>query len=167
MALNSMTTTPPFTIRPATVTDLEALTDIWHVGWAGAHAAYVPDALIEQRTRDSFRTRFDDMLGATTAGVVDGQVVGFCCTKPDEIYQMYVGAAARGTGIAGALIAESERRLKAAGTTDAFLDVIVENARAIAFYRKQGWQDGSIETALLDTLSDPFPLELRRMCKTL
>lgn len=159
--------TTSFSLRPAAQTDLEVLTDIWHTGWADAHAAYVPQALIEQRTRASFRIRFDDMLTSTTVGEVDGTLVGFCCIKPNEIYQMYVSAAARGTGIAAGLIAESERRLKENGTTEAFLDVILENARAIAFYRKQGWLDGSIEVAELDTLGEPFPLRLRRMRKTL
>jgi putative acetyltransferase len=90
-----------------------------------------------------------------------------CIPRANEIYQMYVAPAARGTGTAAALIAAGEDHIRAAGFATARLDVIPQNHRAIAFYEKCGWQQGSIETVMLDTLADPFPLECLVMTKNL
>ena len=59
----------------------------------------------------------------------------------DEVEQVFVGAAARGTGLAAVLLAEAEQQVAAAGHSTAWLAVVAGNARARRFYEKQGWID--------------------------
>ncbi len=151
-------------IRHATPADLPALADLWYQGWHEAHAAHVPAALAALRSRDSLLTRLQAQPLLLTAG---SPPLGLCIPRENEIYQMYVAPAARGTGTAAALIAAGEEHIRAAGFSTARLDVIPQNHRAIAFYEKQGWQQGGIETVMLDTLADPFPLDCLVMTKNL
>ena len=148
----------PHAIRFAEVSEIPALAQLWHDGWQEAHSDHVPDALIALRSLDSFATRFVEMLPNTrTVGAV-GNPLGFCSVRGNEIYQMYVGPAARGTGAAGRLISDGLDRIRMAGHKQAVLDVIPENGRAIAFYEKMGWKRKAVETATVDTLEGPFPL---------
>ncbi len=151
-------------IRRAQPADLPALADLWHQGWHEAHAAHVPAALAALRSRDSLLTRLQSQAVLLTAG---SPPLGLCIPRGNEIYQMYVAPAARGTGTAAGLIAAGEDHIRAAGFATARLDVIPQNHRAIAFYEKCGWQRGSIETVMLDTLADPFPLACLVMTKSL
>ena len=72
---------------------------------------------------------------------VAGAVVGFVMVVDDEVEQVYVAAAHRGTGVAKVLIEESERQVKANGHRKAWLAVVAENGRARAFYERAGWVD--------------------------
>ncbi len=154
-------------IRPATDADLQTLTDLWHQGWIQAHAAHVPAELTALRTRDSFAARLADMLPNTSMLGPEGKPLGFCATRNNEIYQMYVSSAAQGTGAAAALIKDGEASIRTAGHTEAFLEVIPQNPRAIGFYEKMGWQRKGVETVMLDTLGAPFPLDCLIMTKDL
>ena len=59
----------------------------------------------------------------------------------DEAEQVFVGRTARGTGLASELLAEAERQIAAAGHDVAWLAVVTGNARARAFYEREGWRD--------------------------
>jgi GNAT superfamily N-acetyltransferase len=59
----------------------------------------------------------------------------------DEVEQVYVSAAHRGSGVAKALIAEAERQVRANGHDQAWLAVVAGNMRARAFYERAGWDD--------------------------
>jgi ribosomal protein S18 acetylase RimI-like enzyme len=59
----------------------------------------------------------------------------------DEVEQVYVDAAHRGSGVAAALLVEGERQVAANGYTSAWLAVVAGNARARRFYERQGWVD--------------------------
>ena len=154
-------------IRPADEGDRDALVQLWHDGWHDGHAGVVPDALKALRTRADFAGRLDDVLpDALTAGPV-GAATALCVTLGDELYQFYVAAQMRGTGLAGRLIEAGEARIAAQGHPVARLDVAIGNARAQAFYRKFGWHDeGPMEVAL-KTISGDFPITLLRMTKQL
>ena len=77
----------------------------------------------------------------TTVASVDGDVVGFTVIVDDEAEQVYVDRAARGSGIAGILLAEVERQPAASGHSRAWLAVAAGNARARRFYERSGWTD--------------------------
>jgi GNAT superfamily N-acetyltransferase len=130
-------------LRPGTAGDAAAVAAIWEAGWRDAHVGHVPDELVQVRTSDSFRTRAVDRVGDTTVAVVDSQVAGFVMVIPgsDEVEQVYVAAAHRGSGVAGLLLAEAERQVAAGGHRQAWLAVVVGNARAKRFYERQGWSD--------------------------
>jgi GNAT superfamily N-acetyltransferase len=128
-------------LRPATDADAPAVATIWHLGWRDGHLGNVPDALLPARTRESFETRAAERVGDTTVAEIDGAVAGFVMVVGDEVEQVYVAAERRGSGVAGALLAEAERQVRAAGHEQAWLAVVAGNARARRFYERSGWTD--------------------------
>jgi GNAT superfamily N-acetyltransferase len=129
-------------IRPAVPADMAAVADLWHEGWHDAHAGHVPDGLTAARTLAAFHERTPARVADTAVAVSeDGSVVGFVMVVGDEVEQAFVARAARGTGLASALLAEAERRVAAGGHHVAWLAVVVGNARARRFYEKEGWVD--------------------------
>lgn len=130
-------------IRPAAPADMAAVADLWHEGWHDGHAGHVPDGLTAVRTLSAFHERTPARVPDTAVAVSeDGSVVGFVMVVGDEVEQAFVARAARGTGLASALLAEAERRVADAGHATAWLAVVVGNARARRFYEKHGWVDG-------------------------
>lgn len=114
------------------------LTDLWISAWRQA----MPDIDFEAR-----RSWFVDHLRALEeAGALircafdpaTGAMLGFVTIDPrtGHLDQIAVAPAARGGGAARALLAEA-RRLSPGLVT---LDVNVGNPRAIAFYRREGFQ---------------------------
>lgn len=128
-------------VRPAVAADAEQVASIWEQGWREVHPGEVPDALLVVRTSASFRERAAARLADTLVAEADGEVVGFTMTDHDEVDQVYVAPAGRGTGAATALLAAAERRIRDAGHAAAWLAVVRGNARARAFYARQGWVD--------------------------
>nr|WP_281386074.1 GNAT family N-acetyltransferase [Nocardioides luti] len=129
-------------MRPATDEDAEAVADLWHRGWHDAHPGHVPDGLTAGRTRAAFGERTPAMLPVTTVAEADGAVAGFVMVVGDEVEQVYVAAAHRGTGLASTLLDEAERQVAALGHDEAWLAVVEGNARARRFYERRGWSDG-------------------------
>ncbi len=155
------------TTRPATIDDLDALTDIWHDGWHEAHADHVPNELIGLRDHASLRIRMENMLADTDVVGPVGAPIGFCTVIEDEIYQFYVAPAARGADTANVLLQAGEKRLAANGVKVAQLYVLPENQRAQAFYRRGGWDGDVIKHVPLQTLNDPYMLPCLILTKQL
>ncbi len=160
-------------IRPAVAADLAPLADLappadlWHAAWHDAHAAHVPAELVELRTRDAFEQRlrgFGDRL--RVAETPDG-LAGLCVVQENRIDQIYVAAAARGTGAAALLLADGEARLRRSGATLAQLDCVIENHRAIRFYEKHFWRRQGVETGTVETAQGAFRLPLMILVKRL
>ena len=82
--------------------------------------------------------------------------------RGEELYQFYVAAEARGTGLAAALIKDAEARLAARGAETAWLDCAIGNERAARFYEKHGWYRAATVVSRLDTANGPFDLEIWR-----
>ncbi len=134
-------------IRPATAADMAAVADLWHEGWHSGHAGHVPGGLTDLRTLAAFHERTPPRVGDTTVAVTDvegddGAVMGFVMVVGDEIEQVFVAPAWRGTGVAADLLAEAERQIAEAGHDEAWLAVVEGTARARRFYEKCGWVDG-------------------------
>jgi GNAT superfamily N-acetyltransferase len=127
--------------RPGTPDDAPAVAAIWEAGWRDGHLGAVPDALVAVRTPESFRTRAAERVADTTVATVGGAVAGFVMVVGDEVEQVYVDAGHRGSGVATVLLAEAERQVAAAAHPVAWLAVVAGNARARAFYARQGWAD--------------------------
>lgn len=140
---------------------------IWIDGWHEAHSKIIPDALASLRTPESSRERLHQNMADTRVAVKDGEVLGLCILKEDELYQMYVSPAARGTGLAQSLIGDAESRLREAGYERARLACAMGNERAQRFYEKSGWRNAGAETVDLDTSEGPFPLKIWRYEKPL
>ena len=153
-------------LRAAERGDLDRLAAIWHDGWHESHAAIVPPALTRMRTRDSFRARLEAVLPDIRVADQAG-AVGFAIIKDDELYQLFVSAPARGTGVAVLLIDDAEARLAAAGVKTAWLACAIGNERAARFYRKRGWHPAGTIEYEAETAEGPFPLTVWRFEKDL
>ncbi len=114
---------------------------MWEAGWRDGHLGHVPEALVRQRTPESFSRRAAAMIDRTFVAEADGVVAGFVTLKGDELEQLFVDADARGTGVAKALLDEGARRLLEAGHEHPWLAVVAGNARARRFYEREGWRD--------------------------
>jgi GNAT superfamily N-acetyltransferase len=130
------------TVRPAVAGDVDAVAAIWYAGWRDGHLGHVPDELVAYRTEESFYSRAAQRVADTTVAVVGDEVAGFVMVAGDEVEQVYVAQDHRGSGIAGMLLVEAERQVKAGGHAEAWLAVATGNARARRFYERSGWTDG-------------------------
>jgi GNAT superfamily N-acetyltransferase len=131
---------PPRLLRPATAGDVEAVAALWHVGWREAHEGHVPDALARHRTLAALRRRVGEDLAAIHVVSGDEGPAGFVTVHDDEVEQLYVAPAARGTGVAARLLDHAEAVI-AERHDRAWLAVVGANARARGFYARQGWID--------------------------
>lgn len=128
-------------MRRATAEDAEAIAAIWLAGWRESHAGHVPEALVAARTPASFRSRAAQRIDDAIVAVADATLAGFAMVAGDEVEQVYVDGAQRGTGVAALLLDEAQRLVAAAGHHTAWLAVIASNARARRFYERHGWTD--------------------------
>jgi GNAT superfamily N-acetyltransferase len=152
-------------LRPATPDDAPAVAEIWRRGWHDGHRGHVPDALTAIRTDESFATRAAQRVADTVVAVVDDAVAGFIMVVDDEVEQVYVHADHRGTGVAAALLTESERVVSANGHARAWLAVAVGNARARRFYEKRGWVDEGVFDYPAATADGTIPVPCHRYAK--
>ncbi len=129
-------------MRPATGADMAAVADLWHEGWHAGHAGHVPDGLTALRTLEAFHERTPTRVADTTVALGEaGDLMGFVMVVGDEVEQLFVGPAARGSGVAAQLLAEAEGQVAAAGHSEAWLAVVEGNTRARRFYEKCGWRE--------------------------
>ena len=154
-------------VRNATEAEVDRLADIWHQGWHDAHARIVPPELTRIRTLDRFRDRLRAALRDVRVVGLPGEPAGFCLVHDDELYQLFVAAEAKGSGIAAALVADAERRLAAQGVEVAWLACAIGNERAARFYEKCGWRRAGVMINPLDTPDGVLPLEVWRYEKRL
>lgn len=140
--------------------------DAMDVRAAEAHAAILPVELRRFRTQESFRDRLRQALPHVRVVGPAGAPVGFCITRRDELYQLYVSAESRGSGVAAALIADAEARLAKAGVATAWLACAIGNDRAARFYEKHGWRRVGAIVSHAETAEGSFPLEVRRYEKS-
>lgn len=158
---------PKTSIRLARPADLDPLAQLWLDGWTEAHAAHVPPELTAKRPLESFRRRLDGYGdGLRVAGPV-GAPLGMCVVTGDELDQLFVSPAARGTGLAARLLKDGEARLFAGGVTRAHLLCVIQNTRAAQFYEKHGWQNTGPSLESVYTDDGPFEFEVLRFEKTL
>jgi GNAT superfamily N-acetyltransferase len=155
------------TPRFAEASEIDPLVELWFHGWRDAHASIVPPELTRLRTRDSFLIRLRDAVPLVRVIGAPGYPLGFHWLRGDELHQLYVAAAARGSGVAAALIADAEARLAESGVETAWLGCAIGNERAARFYEKSGWHRASVVRELLQTSVGTFPLEVWRYEKVL
>lgn len=154
-------------IRDAEPGDIDALALLWRAAWRDAHLALAPPELARLRTLESFRARIAAGLADIRVLGPEGAPMGFSWLKEDELYQLFVAADARGTGVAAALIADAESGLAARGVRTAWLACMIGNARAARFYEKCGWRLAGAVIDEVETSAGRFPLEVWRYEKRL
>jgi len=154
-------------VRTAEEAELDALAKLWYEAWQDAHSQIVPAELTRLRTLESFRQRLRADLSNVRVVGPSGAPLGFCTVKGDELYQLFVSAHSRGSGVAVALIEDAEARLSASGVDTAWLACAIGNDRAARFYEKRGWRLAGTVVSRLDTSGGTFPLEVWRYEKSL
>jgi GNAT superfamily N-acetyltransferase len=156
----------PVELRPARDEDATVVGELWNEAWHDGHDGHVPDALVALRTPQTFRARAARMIPRTTVATSDGAITGFVTVTGDEIEQVFVATASRGTGTAGALLAEAERQVAAAGHETAWLAVVAGNARARRFYERSGWSgDGLFSYAAEGPVEVPCLRYVKRVAR--
>jgi GNAT superfamily N-acetyltransferase len=154
-------------VRAAEEGEIDHLAKIWYDGWHDAHAQIVPAELIRLRSLESFRDRLQAAFPDVRVVGPCGEPVGFCIIKGNELYQLFVSARSRGSGVAAALIADAETRLSENGVATAWLACAIGNMRAAKFYEKCGWHRAGTIVNQLETPKGKFPLEVWRYEKSL
>ena len=153
-------------VRNAEESEIDCLATLWYEGWKDAHLHLVPEELARARTPESFRERMRSLLPTVRVVGPNGAPVGLHIVKDDELYQLYVAAEARGSGVARTLIADAETRIAVAGFQTAWLACAISNDRAARFYEKCGWRRVGNMMNHLDLPSGEYLLEVWRYEKT-
>jgi|SRR6185436_18588217 len=154
-------------VRDAEPGEVDRLAQTWYDGWCDAHLQIVPAELARVRTPESFRDRMRAAINDVRVAGPPGAPLGFHLLKDDELYQLYVSAQARGSGVAAALIADAEARLAERGVETAWLGCAIGNERAARFYEKCGWHRARTVVSDLETTNGTFRLEVWRYEKRL
>ncbi|WP_228829891.1 GNAT family N-acetyltransferase [Nocardia beijingensis] len=138
-------------LRRARPEDDSAIAGIRYVGRRRApgqrprHAARRP-------SRDSFDVRAAERVGENVVATVDGVVAGFVMVDRDEVDQVYVAAAHRGTGSAALLLAAAEERVRAEGHARAWFAVVAVTLAPAASTRTEA---GSMKARSCTRLAAP------------
>jgi GNAT superfamily N-acetyltransferase len=157
----------PIIVRHAEPGEISVLARLWYDGWQDAHASILPAELARRRTLESFVERLMGMLDDARVAGPPGAPLGLCIIRHEELDQLYVSPAARGTGIAAAFVADAEKRLAARGVELAWLACAIGNTRAARFYEKCGWTLAGTVVNRLETVDGPYDLEVWRYEKRL
>jgi len=153
----------PYSVRKATAGDVETVARIWHTGWIDGHLGHVPPELVRYRdNHEQFASRARARLESMWVAESAGRPVGFLVVKAEEIEQLFVERAARGTGVATTLLRKGEAEIRSAGHRRAWLAVVAGNQRARSFYAREGWRDSGPFTYLADTAAGPFAVPSHR-----
>lgn len=130
------------TVLPAEVADVVAL-------HARARATYYPDGLPQDGTdwTASWRGALARPDGRVLCVVEAGRIIGLASFRTPEdapadsvkLFQFHVDPEHWRRGVGAALHAACVEEWQADGRRTAVLDVHVDNRRAQAFYRRQGW----------------------------
>ncbi len=144
-----------WSVRRAAPDDADGIARVHVRGWQEAYAHIVPASTLEAldvaARAERWRTSPALMAGDPECwvGERDGEIVGFALSstragedrpRDTELDALYILASEYGTGVGRALIDA------ALGGRPAFLRVFQDNPRAIAFYRRNGFEVESAST---------------------
>lgn len=169
----------PIVIRPAGVSDAEALARVRIASWRAAYAGIVPAAVLDAldpaaetaRWRAAFatprpawvRAAFSGLPPLLTGFVIAGPARGDDLAGRGEVYAIYVDPAVQGRGVGRALMETGLRGLQTRGYPEAILWVFEANTPARGFYERMGWAaDG---TAKAFEIGGAAPIEVRYRCR--
>src|SRR5438270_3966737 len=109
-------------VRAPETADIDHLARLWHAGWHDAHGSLVPPAWARARPLKLFRERVATALAEMRVIGPAGGPLGFFLLRDAELWHFHVARAARGTGLAAALMREAEAELARRGVATAWLD---------------------------------------------
>ena len=146
-----------YEIRAATIADVDALTAFGARTFFESFGADNTPEDMAKHLESAWRTDLQraeildpsfDTLIAVSNGALAGFAMlrdkeeppGVAATRPVELWRFYVDKAWQGRGLARALMYAVDERARARGGRELWLGVWERNARAVAFYRKCGFE---------------------------
>lgn len=147
-------------VTPARIEDAKAIAAINVTGWQVAYQGIFPEEFLsglsvessESNWRQAIARGKPHVLVARKQGTVVGWIAFGESREPDatpadgEIWAVYVHPDHWAQQTGSQLWRNAQEALKESGFTSVVLWVLVNNARAIAFYRKHGFQEQAAST---------------------
>ena len=144
---------PPFTLRDATLADLEVIDDI-HVRsrlatYRGQVSDHYLDVTMPAASRADWQAKLPQVLaggGCVLVAESAGQAIGFACARPVDgdgivyLNNLHALPDRKGLGVGSALLEAVARHARASGARALQLHVLETNTPAIGFYESRGWQ---------------------------
>lgn len=131
------------------------------------------DAWLEERSDRQFRVETGCASHACFLGEDEGRLLGYATLGPQELglspearwwvlKQLYLDEAAKGTGLADALLMQALAEARARSVEELYLTVWVDNHRARRFYARHGFEEvGAYRFIVGSTVDDDRILRLR------
>jgi ribosomal protein S18 acetylase RimI-like enzyme len=147
-------TTAAFRIRRARLSDLDRLVAL-------EQASFAVDRLSRRQYRRHLLSPAASVLAAVSGRAVLGSAVTFFRRGSGiaRLYSIAVDAAARGRGIAAALLAAAEREARKCGARAVRLEVRKDNPAAIALYERHGYRRFGTHHAFYEDGADAWRYE--------
>ena len=167
-----------FTIRRASAADAPAVRDLFHRSFTATFghiyppedlAGFLADCPEERFRAEAVSPDFAVFLGLGPAG----ELLGYCTLGPQDLgiepegrwwvlRQLYLDEAAKGSGLAQALMRQALAEARARAVENLYLTVWVENHRARRFYDAHGFEEvGSYAFVVGSTVDDDRILRLK------
>ena len=141
--------------REATADDLPQIDRLYRDEFRATFGHLYSDgdfaAFMARFTPEAWAAEFSDPRYAFRLAEADGRIIGYCKIGPmdlpvencgegaRELYQIYLGEAAKGKGVADALMNWSYEKARELGGDTLYLSVFTENHRARRFYERHGF----------------------------
>ena len=150
----------PARIRRATEDDAPGIAAVHVESWRAAYRGVMPDDVLDSLSVDRREREWRPRLGPDAPSVAfvaehGGRIVGFCAVAPSrdddagegvaEVGALYVAQAAWRRGIGSLLVSAARDELREAGYRELTLWVLPENAPALAFYERLGFEPDGAE----------------------
>ena len=166
-------------IRPATLHDAAPLATLATTVFSSTYGAMIPPDTLqkhleEQLSIDALKVDLSHSSSHYLAASHNKTVIGFSKLSPTyqpstlrstnsiEMVKLYVANAYHGFGVGAKLMKRSLSEARELGYESIWLCVWQENERAIAFYRKWGFEQvGTMEILVGDVVFDDLVLEKR------
>ncbi|MHC8304547.1 GNAT family N-acetyltransferase [Pseudomonas sp. PB3P13] len=129
--------------------DYEELTRVWEASVRATHD-FLPDSYIEL-LKNLVLTRYLDAVMLVCTKDSRQRITGFAGVAAGKIEMLFIDPAHRGQGIGKQLLRYAMEQFNADE-----LDVNEQNAQALAFYLKQGFE--VIARSEVDGMGKPYPL---------
>ena len=160
--------TPPVTLRSATPADAVQLAEFARRSFAATFGPVNTPKDLELHLSRNYgpelqRRELGDPRFATMLAEVDGKLAGYAqmrdgptpasvtSPRPIELLRFYVESTWHGRGVAGPLMDAVFATARARGAESVWLCVWQQNARAIAFYARQGFVTVGTQNFILGT----------------
>ncbi len=139
-------------IRPATSTDLPQVCALHIANWRDDYKGILPDNVLGQPLSEEMQGRWSRLPSPPAMVLIaehSGTLLGFGLVFPDHadvplLESLHVTKDARGAGVDRSLMQALVSKLRSAGYSSLWLDVLNENHAAREFYTHLGGAEGPL-----------------------